>query len=424
MSTTATSGRTPSPRAALAVLTGLNFLNYLDRFIPAAVLPALTATLHISDGEAGFLTTLFIVSYIVVSPVAGWAADRQPRFQVAAIGVVVWSAATVGSGLAPTLVALGVARALTGVGEASYVVVTPSLISDFYPADRRGQVLAIFYAAIPIGSAASYVIGGQVAAHFGWRSAFFVAGAPGALFALMLFAFRDPPRGRFDAGAGTAAAPPLTTPQALRALGACRSFVVNTVAQTIYTFSIGGLAAWMPTYLVRARHLGLAKATTTFGGVLLLAGFLGTIIGGKLGDRMAARSPDGHFVISAITLIASLPFTLVAILHPAPAIFWPAMFATLTLLFVNTGPLNAAMANVLAPALRGRGFAVNVVAIHLGGDALSPLLIGAASDRIGLRIPVLVTGLLVVLAGVVLWVGRGSLRRDLAEAGATAPVAA
>jgi len=169
----------------------------------------------------------------------------------------------------------------------------------------------------------------------------------------------------------------------------------------------------MPTYFVRARHLSLADATLKFGGMLLVAGFVGTLAGGRLGDRMARRNADGHFLLSAITLIASLPFTLLAILHPSPAIFWPAMAATLLLTFVNTGPLNAAMANVLPAQLRGRGFAVNVVAIHLLGDAVSPPAIGAVSDRIGLEAPVLVTGLLLVVAGLVLLAGRGSLRRDL-----------
>jgi len=274
----------------------------------------------------------------------------------------------------------------------------------------------LFYAAIPIGTAAGYVLGGQMEAHFGWRSAFLVAGAPGVLLALALLAFRDPVRGALDRAA--AAGQELGLREALRALAARPSYVYNTVAQTIYTFSIGGLAAWMPTYFVRVRHLKLATASTLFGGLLLLAGLLGTLFGGRVGDRMAARRADGHFTLSAVTLIVSLPFTLVAILSPSPAIFWPAMFGTLFLLFVNTGPLNASMANVLPADLRSRGFAVNVLAIHLGGDAFSPFIIGLVSARMGLATPVLATGILPVLAGVVLWAGRRSLVRDLAAANA------
>jgi MFS transporter, Spinster family, sphingosine-1-phosphate transporter len=407
------SGRVlPSPRAALAILTGLNFLNYVDRFIPAAVMPAIIAALHLTDARAGKLSTVFILSYSLVSPGAGWLADRRPRFQLAAVGVLVWSAATFGSGLAPTFLALLLARALTGVGEASYVVVTPSLVSDYYPPARRGRALAIFYAAIPVGSALGYVLGGAINARFGWRWAFFLAGAPGAALAITLLFLRDPPRGAMDGGA----APP--SPPSLGALKRIPSFVFNTSGQIIYTFVVGGLATWMPTYFVRVRRLPLASADLMFGGVLAAAGLVGTLIGGRLGDRMAASRPAGHFLLSGVSLILSVPFAVAAVTAPAPAIFWPSMFVALTLMFLNTGPLNAAMANVLPAQLRGWGFAINTMAIHLLGDASSPYLIGVASDRTGLALPVLVTVTLPALAGLVLLAGRSALARDLARSGA------
>jgi MFS family permease len=413
----------PSPGAALAILTGLNFLNYLDRFIPAAVMPSIIASLGLTDTEAGSMSTLFILSYSLISPLAGWLGDRRPRFQLAAIGVFVWSAATFGSGLATTYATLVLARTLTGVGEASYTVVTPSLVSDFFPASRRGRALALFYAAIPVGSALGYVLGGVMNAHFGWRWAFFIAGIPGAALAFALLLLRDPPRGAQDRiterGAQSAdpppdAATPLSRPS-LRALARTRSFVFNTGAQVIYTFVVGGLATWMPTYFVRVRHLSLASADLNFGGVLALAGLVGTLIGGRFGDRMATRHPAGHFLLSGISLIASLPFAVIGVVSPTPAIFWPSMFIALTLLFLNTGPLNAAMANVLPAGLRSWGFAINTTAIHLFGDAASPSLIGFASDKFGLALPVLVTATLPAFAGLVLLAGRRALARDLAQ---------
>jgi predicted MFS family arabinose efflux permease len=406
------SRRVPSASTALAILTGLNFLNYLDRFVPAAVMPAIITALHLSDSQAGSLSTLFILSYSVVSPGAGWLADRRPRFQLAAIGVLVWSAATFGSGLAATFLTLALARALTGVGEASYVVITPSLVSDYYRPARRGRALSIFYAAIPVGSALGYVLGGVINARFGWRWAFFLAGLPGAALAIILFFLRDPPRGAMDAAAAPDSPP---SPGALKRIP---SFLINTAGQIIYTFVIGGLAVWMPTYFVRVRHLPLASADLMFGGVLAAAGLVGTLIGGKLGDRMAARHPSGHFLLSGVSLILSVPFAVAAVTAPQPAIFWPSMFVALTLMFLNTGPLNAAMANVLPAQLRGWGFAMNTMAIHLLGDASSPTLIGVASDRMGLALPVLVTVTLPALAGLVLLAGRGALGRDLARSGA------
>jgi len=403
----------PSPRVALAVLTGLNFLNYLDRFIPAAVLTPMSTELHMSGTKGGSLQFAFILTFATVAPLFGWLGDRRPRFTLAAVGVFVWSAATVASGLATSYPLLLAARALTAVGEASYTVVTPSLISDYYPVERRGRALAIFYAAIPIGSAIGFVVGGAINEIWGWRAAFFVAGAPGAALAAVLLMFRDPVRGTFDAVKAHAAR---ATRDTLAALRARPSYIYNTVGQVIYTFTVGGLAFWMPTYFEEVRHLSNAVATRYFGGVLVVAGFVGTLIGGLGGDALARRRPDGHFIISGGAFVASLPFTLLAVLHPSPAIFWPAMLMTLLLFFVNTGPLTAAMANVLPPELRASGFAVNTMAIHVLGDAPSPLLIGIAKDRVGLATPVIVTGLLVVVAGLVLLAGRAALRRDLRAA--------
>jgi len=387
----------------------------------------------LSDTKGGSLQTLFIMTFVVVSPFAGWLGDRAPRFRLAAVGLLVWSAATFASGLAPTYALLVLARACIGVGEASYTVVTPSLLSDFYPTERRSSVLATFYAAIPIGSALGYVLGAQIATHFGWRYAFFVAGVPGAALAGILLFLRDPKRGAQDprtlrqaqeeadaeakkkrlARETGSVSTIVSVAGAVRELGVRRSFIYNTASQVIYTFTVGGLAVWMPTYFIRERGLSVGAAGTAFGGVLALAGIVGTLIGGRLGDWLSRKRPDAHFHMSGIALIASLPFTLLAVLSPTPAIFWPAMFVSLTLFFLTTGPLNAAMANVLPAALRGRGFAVSTMAIHLFGDALSPLLIGAASDRVGLRAPVLAASALMVIAGAVLLMGRGALTRDL-----------
>jgi len=412
--------RRDSPTAILGALTGLNALNYLDRYVGAATLPLMLASLAISDAAGGLLQSAFILTYAIVCPFIGWAGDRNPRMRLAAAGVFVWSAATVASGLAPTYAVLLLARAVVGVGEASYAVVTPSLLSDCYPPERRARVLGIFYAAIPVGSALGYVVGGLVGEHFGWRAAFFVAGAPGVALAFVLLLLPEPRRGARDTA--VAAATPLSLSASLHALVARRSWVSNTVAQVIYTFAMGGLATWMPTYFVRERGIPLATAASTFGLILVAAGFLGTLLGGRLSDALARRVGGAHFVLSGWSLVASIIFTLPAVLAPSPVIFWPATFITLLLLFMNIGPLNAAMANVLPADLRARGFAVTTGVIHLLGDAASPWLIGVASDAVGLTLPVLVTGSLLVVAGIVLLLDRASLVRDLrALSGTGAP---
>src|SRR5499433_4497414 len=252
-----------SPGVILGSLTTLNALNYLDRYVSAATLPLILADLAISDAQGGLLQSLFIVAYALACGPAGWLGDSGKRLRLVASGVFVWSVATVASGLAPTYAWLLLARAVIGIGEASYAVVTPSLLSDCYPAERRATVLGIFYAAIPIGSALGYIVGGLVGASHGWRAAFFVAGAPGAVLAFLLLLLTEPARGALDPTHG--AATPLDLGASLRALGSRRSYLVNTTAQIIYTFSMGGLAAWMPTYFVCEREIPLANASATFG---------------------------------------------------------------------------------------------------------------------------------------------------------------
>ena len=407
----ALAGRVRSARAALGVLTGLNVLNYADRYVGAAMMPLILSSLALSDAEGGLLQSAFILSYSLVSPLAGWMGDRWARLRLAAAGVLVWSVATVASGLAPSYAALLLARTVIGVGGASYAVVTPSLLSDLYPPERRARVFAIFYAAIPVGTAVGYALGGTIGETFGWRSAFFVAGIPGAVLALTLLCLAEPERGASD-GADTGPATPLGLGPSLRALCARRSYLFNTAAQVLYTFAMGGLATWMPTYYVRERDLPLGTASTTFGLLLLIAGFAGTVLGGQLTDRLASRLRGAQFAISGWGLVLSLLFTAGAVLAPSPGIFWPCTFVTLLLLFLNIGPLNAAMANVLPPDLRARGFALTTMAIHLLGDAASPWLIGVVSDHVGLTAPILAAGVLLGIAGVLLLMGRGALERD------------
>ena len=253
----------PSARMALGVLTGVNLLNYVDRYIPAGALPLILATFGASDAKGGLLQSMFMLPYAIVSPLAGALGDRSRRFAIAGAGVLIWSAATFGSGLAPTFAILLAARIVIGVGEASYTVVTPSLLSDYYPPARRGRVLAFFYAAIPVGSAIGFAVGGVVGKHLGWRWAFYLAGVPGVVLALVLLAFRDPIRGAKD---GTENAPGHPVGQGARAstgdsswrsLAKRPSYLFNVAAQTIYTFAMGGLAAWMPTYFFRERGLPL-----------------------------------------------------------------------------------------------------------------------------------------------------------------------
>src|SRR5688572_29586736 len=187
-----------SPTWVLVILTGLNLFNYLDRFVLSAVLTPLQKDLGINDGEAGRLVTAFMIGYFVTSPIFGWLGDRFSRKWLIAAGIFVWSLGTVLTGFAATFAVMIAFRVLVGLGEASYATISPSLISDTHPPKKRNNALTIFYVAIPVGAALGTIIGGLIAAKWGWRHAFIWAGVPGLFLALVLLPFAEPKRGEAE----------------------------------------------------------------------------------------------------------------------------------------------------------------------------------------------------------------------------------
>src|ERR1039457_6535585 len=191
-----TTRRQLSPAWILFILTGLNLFNYLDRYVLSAVLPPMQKDLAINDEQAGRLVTAFMIGYFVTSPVFGWLGDRWSRKWLIAAGIVVWSVGTILTGFAATFAMMLAFRALVGLGEASYATISPSLISDSYAPAKRNNALTIFYVAIPVGAALGTILGGFIAAKWGWRHAFIWAGAPGLLRALVMLPFAQPTRGQ------------------------------------------------------------------------------------------------------------------------------------------------------------------------------------------------------------------------------------
>src|SRR5258707_1643035 len=201
-----------SANAGLAILAFINLFSHLDRYVVSGVVESLKHShLGLSDTNLGSLMSGFLVVYALLAPVFGALGDRRSRPRLIALGVACWSFATALSGFAVNFLTLFAARAAVGVGEAAYVTIAPSLLSDYFPVRQRGRVMAIFFCAIPVGSALGYVVGGLVDKHYGWRMSFFVAGVPGLLLAALCLLLRDSPRGIPDQAAGLAKAAAATT---------------------------------------------------------------------------------------------------------------------------------------------------------------------------------------------------------------------
>ena len=231
------------------------------------------------------------------------------------LGVGIWSVATALSGMVRSYGQLLMGRALVGVGEASYGSVAPAMLSDAYEPAHRGRALALFSMAIPVGSALGYLLGGAFERALGWRAAFFIVGIPGSLAGLDRGApaRRDPWRPRWFRVRRVRPWPRRELADYLELLKT-KSYLLNCLAMTAMTFAVGGLAAWVPTYLVRVRGMGLAEANLVFGLLTLVSGLGGTIAGGWLGDRLLPRLPTAYFLVSGVGLALSVPCAAAVIL--------------------------------------------------------------------------------------------------------------
>ncbi|MCM0083077.1 MFS transporter [Geomonas sp. Red32] len=405
-------------RYALGLLLAVNLLNYIDRQVLFAVFPLIKIDLAISDTALGFLGSAFMFSYMLIAPLFGWLGDRWSRVKLAAGGLVVWSVATALAGFAPGYRTLLAARATVGVGEASFGTVSPGLIADFFDRERRGRVLSWFYLAIPVGSALGYLLGGILGERLGWHAAFLMVGLPGLALAIPIALLRTPPRGGEDAPHLESAGPgkALSPAEGYRTFIKNRSFVFNTIAMATMTFAIGGLAQWIPSFLYRTHAVSVEKGNTLFGAATVLAGILGTLIGGWLGDRWQKRTPKGYLLVSGWGFLAGTPFAAWALLAQDLKVCIAAIFVAEFFLFLNTGPLNTVIINVTHPAIRAMAFAVNIFFIHALGDAISPSILGWLSDHWGLRNALLSTPLVMALAGIFCFVCGRYIEEDMKRA--------
>jgi len=398
---------------ALLVLTAVHLLNYLDRFVVSALAGSLKRSeLALSDTQLGLLMTGFVVVYMLASPVFGSLGDRRARPPLVAFGVFTWSLATVLAGFTGSFMALFLARAAVGIGEAAYGTIAPGLLADLYPRTLRGRVMAVFFAAIPVGAALGYVVGGLIDHALGWRAAFFFAGAPGLVLALLCLRLPDPPRGGQDQAPDQA---PSGTLAAYRDLLRNRSYLLTVLGYAAYTFAVGGMAFWMPSFLERVRGVPSAEATVQFGAIVVVTGFAGTFAGGWLGDWLLRRSAQAYLWLSGVTALLAAPLAWVVFTDPRPAVYLPAVVVAELLIFASTGPVNSAILNVVKPGERATAVALSILTIHLLGDVPSPPLIGWISDVASLDRGVLIVPVAILLAGAIwtleAWLGGRGERR-------------
>ncbi len=400
-------------RGALFLLLAINLFNYIDRQILAALEPDIRAGFFAPGDvnamtKTGLLGDAFFVTYMISAPILGLLADRFSRWIIIGSAVILWSLASGASGLAATFAILFATRIFVGIGEGGYGPAAPTILADLFPIETRGRMMAVFYTAIPVGSALGYVIGGLIGAHLGWRWAFYLVAPPGLLLGLLCFWQRDPRVGARHPGEKS---PRRSMSDYLR-LFRTRSYLINCVAITLMTFVTGGLGFWVPAYL-RYRNQSPAVGMTIFGLITVVAGLVATLLGGVIADRLRSRVPGSYFWVSGIGMLIACPIFIVALYIPFPAA-WIAMFLAIFFLFLNTGPSNTALANVSLPAVRATAFAANIFIIHAFGDVQAFWLLGYIGGHTNMHVAFLFVSGIIFISGVVWLIGVKYLPADTA----------
>ena len=400
----------------MGLLLAINLFNYIDRQVLAAVEPWIRATFFsATDVNAmaitGTLGSAFLITYMLSAPILGWLSDRFSRWLIVGCTVILWSLATAASGLAVSFAMLFATRVLVGIGEGGYGPAAPTILADLFPLETRGRILALFCAAIPVGSALGYVLGGAVLTRFHlvpeaerWRYGFYFAAVPGLLLGVYALFQRDP-----RTQSGVRSERQRAHRSDYRALVHTRSYVLNCAAQTAMTFALGGIGFWVAAYLQFRGEP--ASATQMFGVIIAGTGLVSTLVGGWLGDRLRARMSGSYFLVSGLGMLLACPFFVAMLFTRFPRAWW-LMAAAVFFMFLNTGPSNTALANVALPKVRATAFALNILVIHALGDVLAFPTIGYVAGHTNWTIAFLFVSAIMLLSGVIWLLGMKSLDAD------------
>jgi MFS family permease len=405
------------PRTALIVLTALNLLNYVDRNVLFAVQPLVQDEFHLTNAQVGYLTSAFLGFYMIAAPFVGPLADRYSRKLIIVLGALFWSGLTLLTAVTHTYTELLVRHTLVGVGEATFVTIAPTFVADLFAEKVRGRILGVFYLAIPVGSAAGYLLGGYLAPHHGWRFPFYIAAAPGFVLALAVLFLQEPERGQFDSTKDVAEGDLLpegykggllqavflrvflylkTLWHLILALSRNPAFLTATLGMAAMTFSLGGIQVWMPKFLFSERGYTLEAANFAFGIIIVVDGIVAALAGGWLGDYLLPRMRSSYYLVSAASMLLGIPVMIVALFAKGPAMV-PAIGVAAFFLLLNTAPLNAAVINSVGAHVRATALAVNIFIIHILGDVPSPTMMGWVADKRSLQaafiLPVIAMGI-------------------------------
>ncbi len=372
-------------RYALGLLLVVYISNFIDRQILTILAEAIRLEFDLSDSALGFLGGFaFALLYTIAGiPIARWA-DRGVRRSIIALGLFVWSGMTALTGLARSFTELALARVGVGLGEAACSPPAHSLISDYFPPERRGTAFSIYALGIPIGGAIGTFAGGWIKEAFDWRTAFFVVGLPGiALAALVRLTLREPARGHSEPAPAAPTLPQRDSiGEVLRTMLRLPSFRHMSLAGALHSFYGYGAAFFLPAFMIRVHGMSEGELGTYLALIALIGGGTGTFLGGWLGDRLAPRDQRWYMWVPGAATVLYLPFAVgvylsadgtVALLYALPASLLGAMWL---------GPTFAMTQGLAKPQMRALVSAILLFIINLVGLGFGPQIVGMLSDAL------------------------------------------
>lgn len=415
---------------ALGLLFVGYIVNFVDRSILSLLLEPIKLELSLTDSQLGLLGGLaFALFYTFLGIPIAALADRRSRVKILAVSMVIWSAMTALCGLATNFWMLLMARIGVGVGEAGASPPSHSLISDYFPVDKRATALSIYALGIPFGTMIGSYVGGWGADELGWRYTFFLVGIPGIFVALIIaLTLREPPRGLSDVKPAqqTAAAPKPEAPQVkevLNFLWAKVSFRHLSFAAGLHAFVSYGASTWNAPFFTRIHNM----SSTDLGAALALVagvGAIGTFAGGYLSDKLSDRTGDKrwYFWVPGIATIFMVPFQLVAYLYDGTTAAIASLCIVAIMGSVYLGPSFAMTQALVSLRMRAVASAILLFVLNLIGMGLGPYFVGILSDVFAptfgidsLRYALCIAVLVNLWAGVHYMLGARSVRGDLLE---------
>jgi len=400
-------------------MVGINFLNYMDRWVASAAATSIEKEFHLTNSQFGLIGTAFLLVYAVAALPFGYWGDRGVRKTVIGVGVTIWSLATLFTGFARSYFQLFLSRAIVGVGEASYYPAGTSLMSDYFPKELRSRVMSVWNAGSTIGIAVGFAGGGLIAEKFGWRTAFYFAAVPGLLFALLAFGFKEPLRGLAEKQGPVVVQTRDVNLRRFLDLWRIPTLRATILAQTLLYFVLASNAFWLPTVLQRRFDMSESGAGLLSGVVIVVGGLIGTLAGGWLADRRAVKTPTAHLEVGIAGFIVGAVLITIALLSPMSIgpipIFVPVFLATVVCLYLYAGPFTALSQNVVSPGLRASAVTMTLLVAHVFGDSHSTYDVGQISDWLGgnLQAALLITSpTLLILAAIAAATGLRTVKKD------------